>query len=487
MKLAIHKAGSRELSPTRQRTTGGATDWTRKDALQNGLNCDRGKPDPFKVMLGAMATNPIVNRVVVAPADVASSIELFPVRGLKTGERIAADPNGSDHERFAWSVLRQYVDDCGSQSNLISRHFQAKGSTGSGVQIRFDVADLNRALGSVGGPSKMRYEFVQNVPSIIERGRGGWVWHPEPGIDVPVVAAREVFHKGFSYTNRAHSPMMPLVDLLAMWELCSLALGEGVQTDLLLAGIVAVSSADDKWTKQYGNWLEAIQQGRKPRLPFTLTYPPGGKPPVWLEGGGTIQDNVLKYKDALLQDIARFCWMDTQTVLEGTGSGTHWNGILRQRDNLSSFVWPTLRNHVLDDVIAWPYRPMLAGNDVGLDFDIDDWGIWGDWQLLMNQPDQAKHTVDLIKCGHLKQTALTGLGYDEAMLLKPSDPEWVDAVERQRVFGGAKTEEQGGPGSEVFGEPPDHESDSSSQPNPTQRTELVAAGLPAGWDEFGEW
>ena len=461
------KAGSRPLTPTRNTGTG----LSRSQILQNQMRGCGDKPDPYKVMLQAMRTNPIVHRVVSAPAEVASNIELFPIVGIKSGRPRRADPNGTAMEQFAWQVWSGYVDDCGSQDNLVRRHFEAKGSTGSAVQIRYQI------------DGRTAYEVVQNVPWVIEQKNGVWIWHPEPGMNVIVDEAREVFRKGFDYTNRAHSAMMPLVDLLALWELCMKALGEGVNTDLLLGGILAMPSMNDDWADEYFDWIEAARE-KQVRIPFPLSFPMAGQAPEWIEGGGTIQENIITLANMVLENIARFCPMDTSMVLSGIGGGSHWNGILTQRDNLQSYIWPTLKLEVLADIVAWPFRPALAANTLGLNFDLDDWGIGGDWQKMINQPDQGKNTIELVKCGHLKPIALTGLGFNEDLLLTPDDPEWADAVERQRVFGSQSAEPEDGPGSEVFNEPPDNEADNSDQPNPTQRTGLV---LPDGWDEFGTW
>ena len=484
MKLAkaTLKAGTRPLVKQRTPLTGSLV--TRPQALQNQLKGCGTKPDPYRVMLQSMRTNPIVHRIVSAPAEVASMIELFPVVGLKQGETRRADPDGSPEERYAWEVFAGYVDDCGSQANLIRRHFEAKGSTGSGVQIRYQHE------------GRTVYEMVQNVPWIIEQRRDGrWIWHPEPGVDVIVDEAREVYRKGFDYTTRPHSAMMPLVDLLALWELCMKALGEGVNTDLLLGGIIAMPSLNDDWADEFIEWIEVARE-KQVRIPFPLSYPMAGKAPEWIEGGGTIQDNIITLANMVLENIARFSPIDAALVLEGVGSGSHWNGILTQRDNLQSFIWPTLRLEVLNDIIAWPFRPALANNDLGLQFDLADWGIGGDWQRLINQPDQGKNTIELVKCGLLKRRTLTGLGFHEDDLLDPSDPEWDDFVQLQQVLGKGDDEAEpvpGGPGSEVFGESPDPAADTSDQPNPTQRSAAELEPVPAlvgaedSWTEFGEW
>jgi len=454
-------------------------------ALQNdfrGGEC--GKPDPFKLMLGLMRTNPIVNRIVTAPAQVASQIELYPVHGAKSGRRRRADPNGTAEERYAWSAWSGYVDDCGSQSNLIRRHFEAKLSTGAAVQIKY-TTDTGRVA----------YEIVQNAPHLIEYKNGQWIWHPNPGEDVLVAEVREVYAKGFEYTGRAHSSLMPLCEHIALWELVMDAIGEGVQTDLLLGGVFAMPSInpdDHKWKIDWANWIKEAKNGGR-RMPWPMAYPVAAGAPSWLSPDGTIQDNLLKVAELLLDNIASFGPMDAALLKEGMASGTHWNGILRQRDNLQSFIVPTLRLDVLNDVLAWPFRPLLEDNDLGLTFDLDDWDIEVDWQKAINQPDQGKNTIDLVKCGQLKQRALCGVGYDLEDLLTPDDPEWEWVVERQRVFGKATAEEEppqpGGPGSETFGAPPSPEADNSDQPNPTQRSQLVGAGAPVddGWNVFGEW
>ena len=466
----VVKAGSRPLVV--KKNTGGSA-VTRNMALQNQLRGCGDKPDPCRVMLQSMRTNPLVYRVVSAPAAVASQIELFPVYGLKSKRPTRADPQGTPEERYAWEVFNQYVDDCGSQTNLVRRHFEAKGSTGKAVQIRWTPP----------GSDKPAYEVVQNVPWVIEQKKNGqWVWHPERGVDIVVDEAREVYRKGFEYTGEASSPMMALVDLLALWELCMRALAEGVETDLLLGGILAMPAIDDDWADEFIEWLE-IAKDKKVRIPFPLSYPMAGSAPQWIEGGGTIQDNIITLADKTLENIARFCPMDATTLLEGVGGGSHWNGILRQRENMQGYIWPELELEVLSDVVAWPFRPALAENDLGLNFDLMDWGISGDWQRAINQPDAGKHIVDLVKCGHLIPETLRGIGINEADLLTPDKPQWETFVERQRILGSPAAEEpEGGPGSEVFGDPPDPEADTSSQPNPTQR-----ATVAAGWNEFGEW
>lgn len=466
----VLRAGSRPL----RRVDNHLTQLRRTDILQNLHGGRKGKPDPYRVMLEAMRTNPIVHRVATAPAEVASLIDLYPVSGLKSGRPRRADPEGTPEERFAWSVWRQYVDDAGSQRNLIRRHMEAKLSTGSGVQIRYRTP-----------AGREVFEFVQNVPWIIEpaRGQQGWIWHPSPGENVPVIEAVEVFQKGFDYTSRAHSALMPLVDLLAHWELVVRALGTGARTDLLLGGIIAVQAQDDSWIDGYVDWI--ANPPVDGRVPWPMSYPVGAAAPVWIEGGGTIQDNLLKLHDLLLQNIARFCPMDAKVLLDGLGSGTHWNGVLLQRDNLQSFIWPKLQLEVLDDIMSWPFRPALANNPLGLKYDVDDWGIDGDWQKIINQPDGAKWITDLVKCGLVKQRALVGVGIDEADLLEPTDEaEWAAFKERMEISkpSPTPTDKDYEVGLEVFGSMPDHEADTSNNPAPTQRAEL-----PTNWLEYGEW
>lgn len=468
----VRRAGSRPLTKETQPKLHGEA--TRHQALQNDFGC-REKVDPYKVMLQAVDGNPLVGRAVKGPAEVAAMIELFPVSGVKTNRPRRADPDGTPQERYAWSAWRRYVDDCGSQENLIRRHMEAKLSTGRGVQIKWETDDGNIA-----------YEFVQNVPWVIEERNGKWIWHPERGVDRDVIEVREVYTKGFQFTDHPSSALMPLCDLIALWELLFRALGKGVETDLLVGGILAMPAVNDDWTDKYADWLKGAKD-LDTRLPFPISYPLAGKPPVWLEGGGTIQDNLLKLHELIIDLIAMTMRMDAKTFKEGIGSGTHWNGILLQRDNMQSFIWPTLRLEVLNDVAAWPFRPLLANNELGIRFDLDDWGIGGDWQRSINQPDQGASIQRQVENGFVKQQALVPvLGINEEDLLLPSDPEFEDWATRCRIKGSSSTDEEGGPGSETFGDSPDHESDSSTQPNPTERSELVAAGG-LDWDEFGEW
>lgn len=464
--MKVVKAGSRPLRDRQGRTEA----LSRVEILQNKMgSCE--KPDPYRVLSQAMETNPVVARMVTAPARVASMIDLFPVFGLKSGRPRRADPEGTNAERVAWSVWRDYVDDCGSQASLIRRHFAAKAAVGSAVQLKFTTSEGRNA-----------YEVVQNNPRVIEKTKAGWVWHPEPGQTIKVDAAREVWQKGFTWPSKPTSGLMPLVDQIALWELVVRALDAGVRSDLLLGGIIAMESSDDDWTVEYVDWI-ANPPVDGLRTPWPVSYEPGGSPPQWTDGGGTIQDNLIKAHDLFLTNIARFGPLDATMVLEGVGAGTHWNGILMQRDNLQSYIVPELRLEVLDDVVAWPFRPALA--ESGVIEDPDDWGIDADWQRTINQPDQGKHIIGLVERGILKPRTLTSIGIDEDDLLTPDCPEWEWFERRQAAMKSSKGDDpEGGPGVEVFSDPPDHESDTSTQPNPTQRSGMASDDT---WLEFGEW
>lgn len=460
--------------------------------LSVGESCMRANafrefaPDPKRVILQSMRTNPFVHRVVSAPARVAGMIDLYPTFGLRCGEQKRANPKGSDLERLAWMVWRQYVDDCGSQRNLIRREFQLKLGLGEAVRVRYRTPK-----------GKLAYGVVANSETVLTQNRdGSWAWdRGDSKIRLAPGDVQRSHSEDLEHQDKAISPMLPLVELLATWELTHRALAQGVRLDVLLGGFIVGPidpSSKTDWTDDYFDWLNMAKEGKMPRAPFPIGIGPSVQGDFkLLDPGKSIQDNLLALSEMVLKDLARFSPMDTQMILEGIGSGTHWNGVLMNRDNMQSFIFPTLIDDVVDHVITWPYRPALeeAAKAAGLSIDIEDWGVYGDWQRTANQPDQAKAIESAVKCGILSpETLVRAIGADLEDMLVPGSERWDREVVRRVAFGDSSGDEVSpsrepvGVGGEAFGAVPDHGADVASNPAPVQRASLVPE-----FDSLGAW
>lgn len=491
-RATLMRAGSEPLRPR----VGGGYGLVAMTEQEMRTGSYRGpeKPDPVTVIRQGMSTNPYVRSVVEGPALIAGMIPLYPVFGLRTGRPRRASPDGTDQEKMAIKVWRRYVDDCGSQQSLIARHFAAKRSTGELAQIRYrrDQADSPKV-----------YEVVQNSPQVLEQNRdGSWTWHrrrwqdPEDRVRIEKGDARRVWTKGFMHTAEPSSTLLPLADLIAAWELTMRALTYGVKTDILLSGLIVGPkdpTAEHDWTDRWFEWITLMAQDGQMRIPFPLSVPPGlGDQFKLIEPGQTIQKGLLELEKLLSKGLARYSGIDPQLVLEGSGSASHWNGILMKRDNLQSFIWPTTQQLVLADIIAWPFRPALAATGMG--FDVEDWGIDGDWQQIAVQPDQLDKVIGMADKGWIPEAVpMAMIGLEESEIMQPGSEQWERWESRHQVKANSPEEsvppsrEPVGVGGETFADPPQPGSDTSAMPNPTPRAATAVLDRPDAWDQrYGE-
>jgi len=498
----VHRAASEPLRPSQDST--GHRKLTEKEMRSNSFNRNT-KPDPIRVIRQAMQTNPFVRSVVEPPSMIAGMIPLYPVYGLREGRPRRASPDGSREEKLAIKIWRDYQDDCGSQQNLISRHFAAKRSTGELTQIRYTHPETKRVV----------YEIVQNDKSVLEyddrKKDGSYIWHRSDNkkMDIRILPgdSRRVWNKGFMKTWDPTSTLIPLVDLIAAWELTIRALSYGVKTDILMSGVMVgprdpTAAEGEDWTDRWFDWIHDMAQDGLMRVPFPLAMPAGLTGDFkLLEPGQTIQRGLLELEGLLSKGLARYSGIDPNLVLEGAGAASHWNGILMKRDNLQSFIWPTMKQKVLNDIEAWPFRPALAEANFQ---DPDDWGVDGDWQQIAIQPDQLERKMEMADKGWIAEDIPLGdVGIESSEIMLPGTPEFERWKLRKEILNNDdprerddrdRTDENVGVGGETNSTAPSgHESDTSTQPSPTPRAALTEYGDGPrddewdSWDQFGKW
>lgn len=499
--VEIMRAGSEALSPTRP-TTSSVAFGSEQDARGNRRQIGNlAKPDPKAVIIQSMETNPFVQTVVGGPALVAGLIDIYPVFGLRSGRVQRAKADGSPHERLAIEIWRMYADDCNDQRNLIRRHFEAKRATGELAQVRWvvDTPDPKK--------KHIAYEVLQHDRRVLETNRDkSWTWHRSQvdrtdTVQIKRGDARRVWRKGFSHTSDPTSTLYPLVDLLAVWELTNKALAQGVEHDLLTSEILVGpkdATGNTDWTKDYYKWIKETRQEGLFRLPYPIAVPQGSGDFKLLTPGQSIQEGLLNLNELIIKMLAQFSGMDPKMILEGVGAGTHWNGILMKRDNLQSFIWPTMKLDVIPDVTAWPFRPALQGSN--LEFDLEDWGLDGDWRQIAIQPDQLDKLMEMADRGWIADEApLQAIGMEANEIMQPGSPAWERWVARKEIAANPTLADVGlgavppsrqpvGVGGEVFGDAPENnDADSSAMANPTQRAARPRPDELEAWESLPQW
>lgn len=466
----VHRAGSEPLQPR----SSGYRELDISEASLRANNWKPKKPTAQEVMMTAMETNPFVYQQTTPPGMIAGLIPIYPVYGKRSGRVMRADPEGSVKEKFAIRALRDYIDDCGSQASLLSRHFAMKRAPGELVQVQYELPD-----------GRVAYEVVHNHKKVISQNRNGsWTWFRDQDDKVIIDAdkARRSYTKSYTYMRRAMSPLLPLVDLLAAWELCHRALTHQVRTGMFLGGIIVgpEPEGDLDWTKDWYHWIKQMAENDTFMMPYPMAVPAGaGKDVQFLNPGMSLQDSYFKLEEMLAKSMARYSGQDPSLVHEGTGAASHWNGILLKRDNLQSFIWPFSQQQVISNVEAWPWKPALA--ESGLGFDVDDWGIDGDWRQIAIQPDQLDKLIELGDKGIIPDELITdSIGIEPSHLLEPGKPGWGRWEARQRILQDDDPRERVpdepvGVGGETNGNMPTPDADVSDNRNPTQRADLQRA------------